>query len=155
MSDRSGSFFVGFLTGAVIGAIATVLYAPNSGEETRNTLKGKKEDIIGKANLSVDDAYKQAETAAREARDRFEALASTTRKRAEDITRRGQVILEEQIGNLKKNAAETFEEAEPEEILMPAEEAPEAPAEVEIPEPQAEEIAEEPAEEKPEEPAEE
>ena len=58
MSERSGygSFFVGFLAGAVAGAIATVLYAPNSGEETRAALKGKKEDIIGKANISVDDA---------------------------------------------------------------------------------------------------
>ncbi len=142
MSERNGfgSFFVGLLTGAVIGAVATVLYAPNSGEETRAALKGKKEDIIGKANLSVDDAYKQAETAAREARDRFEALASTTRRRAEDITRRGQVILEEQIGNLKKSAAETVEETVPEEILMPNEdvaETPETPAEPEMPETEA------------------
>ena len=123
MSERSGfgSFFVGFLAGAVAGAIATVLYAPNSGEETRASLKDKKDEILGKANISVDDAYKQAETAAREARDRFETLASTTRKRAEDITRRGQVILEEQIGNFKK-AAEPSENPEVEEILMPKEE---------------------------------
>lgn len=133
MSERSGfgSFFTGFLAGAVIGAIATVLYAPNSGEETRAAIKGKKEDIIGKANISVDDAYKQAETAAREARDRFETLASATRKRAEDITRKGQVILEEQINNFKKASTEQAAEPEQEEILMPKEE-PEA----EAPEPQ-------------------
>ena len=122
MSERSGfgSFFVGFLAGAVAGAIATVLYAPNSGEETRSSLKGKTEEILGKANVSVDDAYKQAETAAREARDRFETLANTTRQRAEDLTRRGQVILEEHIGNCKK-VAEAPEEKEAEEILMPEE----------------------------------
>lgn len=130
MSERSGygSFFVGFLAGAIAGAIATVLYAPNSGNETRAALKDKKDDIIGKANISVDDAYKQAESAAREARDRFETLASTTRKRAEDITRRGQVILEEQIGNFKK-AAENPEERETEEILMPKEEPADAESE--------------------------
>ena len=123
MSERSGfgSFFVGFLAGAIAGAIATVLYAPNSGDETRASLKGKKDEILGKANISVDDAYKQAESAAREARDRFETLASTTRQRAEDITRRGQVILEEQIGNFKKTAERT-ENAEAEEILMPKDE---------------------------------
>ena len=131
MSERSGfgSFFVGFLAGAIAGAIATVLYAPNSGEETRATLKEKKDDILGKANISVDDAYKQAESAAREARDRFETLASTTRKRAEDIPRRGQVILEEQIGNFKK-AAGPAGNPEVEEILMPKEE-PEAAEETE------------------------
>ena len=125
MSERSGfgSFFAGFIAGAVAGAIATILYAPNSGEETREALKGKTEDILGKANISVDDAYKQAETAAREARDRFETLASTTRKRAEDITRRGQVILEEQISNLRKAVPEAGTESEPEEILMSDDEA--------------------------------
>ena len=71
--------------------------------------------------MSVDDAYKQAESAAREARDRFETLASATRQRAEDITRRGQVILEEQIGNFKK-VSEKPENTEAEEILMPKEE---------------------------------
>ncbi len=132
MSERSGfgSFFAGFIAGAVAGAIATILYAPNSGEETRDVLKNKTEDILGKANISVDDAYKQAEVAAREARDRFETLASTTRKKAEDITRRGQVILEEQINNLRKSAPESGPEAEQEEILMSddepkSEEAPE------------------------------
>ena len=136
MSERSGfgSFFAGFLAGAVAGAIATVLYAPNSGEETRAALKGKTDDIIGKANLSVDDAYKQAETAAREARDRFEVLASATRQHAEDITRKGQVILEEQINNFKKNVAEPAAESEQEEILMPKEEAAEPEAAAETPE---------------------
>ena len=121
MSDKSGfgSFFVGFLAGAIAGAIATVLYAPNSGEETRASLNEKKDEILGKANVSVDDAYKQAESAAREARDRFEQLASTTRRRAEDITRRGQVILEGQINNFKKSGEE--EKPELEEILMPEE----------------------------------
>ena len=119
MSDRSGfgSFFVGLLAGTIVGAVATVLYAPKSGNETRASLKDKSEEFVDKANVSVDDAYKQAENAAREARDRFEELAATTRQRAEDITRRGQVILEEQIGNFKK-AAEKPEEQEAEEILM-------------------------------------
>lgn len=135
MSERTGygSFFVGFIAGAIAGAIATVLYAPNSGEETRAALKGKKEDLIGKANISVDDAYKQAETAAREARDRFETLASTTRQRAEDITRRGQVILEEQIHNFKKSNSEKKEESEQEEILMQQDEAPVFPEDPEVP----------------------
>lgn len=144
MSENNGfgSFFVGFLAGAVVGAVATVLYAPNTGEQTRSTIKGKTDDLIGKANISVDDAYKQAESAAREARDRFENLASATRKRAEDITRRGQVILEEQINNFKKTAAEEPAEPEAEEILMAKEESPVIPEETE--EPKAPEAPEDP-----------
>ena len=133
MSEKSGfgSFFAGLLTGAAIGAVATILYAPNSGEETRASLNEKKDDIVDKANISVDDAYKAAETAAREARDRFDTLAATTRKRAEDITRRGQVILEDQINNIKKNSADVIDAEEVDEILMPTdvEETAEAAAE--------------------------
>ena len=133
MSEKSGfgSFFAGLLTGAAIGAVATILYAPNSGEETRASLNEKKDDIVDKANISVDDAYKAAETAAREARDRFDTLAATTRKRAEDITRRGQVILEDQINNIKKNASDVVDVEEVDEILMPTdvEETAEAAAE--------------------------
>ena len=148
MSERSGfgSFFVGFLAGAVAGAIATVLYAPNSGEETRAAIKDKKEDIIGKANLSVDDAYKQAETAAREARDRFESLATATRQHAEDITRKGQVILEEQINNFKKTVPETESEPVQEEILMPKEESDETETAEEPVEPEESEGSEIPEE---------
>ena len=49
MSEKTGfgSFFMGFLAGAVVGAVATILYAPNSGEETRAVLNGKKEEILG------------------------------------------------------------------------------------------------------------
>ena len=133
MSEKSGfgSFFAGLLTGAAIGAVATILYAPNSGEETRASLNEKKDDIVDKANISVDDAYKAAETAAREARDRFDTLAATTRKRAEDITRRGQVILEDQINNIKKNTSDVIDAEEVDEILMPTdvEETAEAAAE--------------------------
>ena len=130
MSDKSGigTFLGGFLVGAVIGTIGTVLYAPKSGEETRAEIRGKKDDIAGKANLSVDDAYKQAETAAREARDRFETLAAATREHAENITRKGQVILEEQINNFKKTAQDIEEDVEQEEILMPEVEESEADA---------------------------
>ncbi len=127
MSENNGieNFLVGFLAGAIVGGIATILYAPTSGEETRSTLKAHTDDFLNKANVSVDDAYKQAESAAREASDRFEKLAKTTRERAEDITRRGQVILEEQINNFKKGASEAKKEGE-EEILMAVDEKAEA-----------------------------
>lgn len=138
MSEQNGieSFLVGFLAGAIVGGIATVLYAPTSGEETRSSLKTRTDEFINKANVSVDDAYKQAESAAREASERFEKLAKTTRERAEDITRRGQIILEDHINNFKKGASETAKEGE-EEILMAVDEEKEAEAK-----PESEEKAE-------------
>jgi gas vesicle protein len=39
MSDRGGNSFLWFLAGISIGAIAGVLYAPRSGDETRQALR--------------------------------------------------------------------------------------------------------------------
>ena len=119
--NGNGSFWTGLLIGAVAGAIATILYAPNSGEETRSVLKEKKENILGKANFSVDDARKQAESVAEGARERCKTIASAALNYAEEIKRRGQVILEEQINNTRKACEETAPENE--EILMSKDEA--------------------------------
>jgi len=44
MSDRDSNSFLWFLAGLGIGAIAGVLYAPRSGEETRQVLRSRAEE---------------------------------------------------------------------------------------------------------------
>jgi gas vesicle protein len=44
MSDRDGSSIVWFLAGLGIGAVAGVLYAPRSGNETRDAIRSKAEE---------------------------------------------------------------------------------------------------------------
>jgi len=44
MSDRNSNSFLWFLAGVSIGAIAGVLYAPRSGDETRQALRSRAED---------------------------------------------------------------------------------------------------------------
>ncbi len=44
MSDREGNSFLWFLTGLGIGAAIGVLYAPHSGQETRNAIMRRAED---------------------------------------------------------------------------------------------------------------
>lgn len=41
---KAGSFIGGLLTGAVIGGVIALLYAPKSGKETREDLKRKLEE---------------------------------------------------------------------------------------------------------------
>jgi gas vesicle protein len=62
MSDRdSGSFFQGLLMGAAIGAILGLLFAPQSGRETRElvrqkvgTAKDKASEVISKIKKPAD-----------------------------------------------------------------------------------------------------
>ena len=44
MAERDGNSFLWFLAGLGIGAVAGVLYAPRSGDETREALRSKAED---------------------------------------------------------------------------------------------------------------
>ena len=44
MSDRDGNNFVWFLAGLGLGAVVGVLYAPRSGDETREALRSKADE---------------------------------------------------------------------------------------------------------------
>jgi gas vesicle protein len=44
MSDRDGNSFVWFLAGLGLGALVGVLYAPRSGNETREALRARAEE---------------------------------------------------------------------------------------------------------------
>lgn len=94
--DEFGAFLLGFLVGGLTGAVTALLLAPQSGEETRSVIREKAIELSDKASSTIEDAYSQAESAAVEARARFDELAKTTRDRADELTNRGQVILEEQ-----------------------------------------------------------
>lgn len=119
MSDREeiGAFLVGFIVGGLTGAVAALLLAPQSGEETRTVIKEKSIELRDKAAETVDDLYAQAEASAVEARARFDDLAKTTQEKATELQHRGQVLLEEQKAKIIKHKDE--------------ESKPEAPAESE------------------------
>jgi gas vesicle protein len=109
MSDRDefGAFLLGFIVGGLTGAVASLLMAPQSGENTRTFLKEKAIDLGGQLNTTVDEARVQADDILANARTRAEAITAEARVRAEemvkqarvtveDAQKKGQVILEEQ-----------------------------------------------------------
>ena len=49
MSERIEDFIKGLLIGGLIGAAVGVLYAPQSGKETREDICGKSEELLAKA----------------------------------------------------------------------------------------------------------
>ena len=58
--DNSISFGVGLLAGILGGIAAGVLYAPKSGEESREELMSKASDLSEKYSPEVQEAKKQA-----------------------------------------------------------------------------------------------
>ena len=62
MADRDefGAFLVGFLVGAVTGGVVALLFAPQSGEETRALIGERSIELRDKAVEGGKQAYSQA-----------------------------------------------------------------------------------------------
>ena len=58
MSDRDefGAFLVGFIVGGLSGAVVALLFAPQTGEETRALIKDKSIELRDKAQVSAEEA---------------------------------------------------------------------------------------------------
>ena len=77
MSNRDvlGALIVGFILGGLTGALAALLFAPQSGQETRALIKDKSIELRDRAQQSAEEALARAEAAAAEARARADELA--------------------------------------------------------------------------------
>jgi gas vesicle protein len=82
---NKSDFLVGLLIGGALGAALALLYAPQSGEETRDQLKKRSEDLKDGAT----DVYSKAKTRATEVGDQIKekttTVASTVRESASQM----------------------------------------------------------------------
>ncbi|MGA6987025.1 MAG: YtxH domain-containing protein [Terriglobales bacterium] len=60
MADREGNSFLWFLAGLGVGAVVGVLYAPRSGDETRDVLRSKAQESTERARQGARRAREQA-----------------------------------------------------------------------------------------------
>ena len=113
MSDRDefGAFLVGFIVGGLSGAVVALLFAPQSGEETRALIKDKSIELRDKAQITAEEAIARAEAAAAEARARADDLARQLRERGQevyaDVRERGQAAYED-VRERGKTAVESI-----------------------------------------------
>lgn len=59
----AGKFIAGFIVGGAIGAIAGILLAPKSGEETRNDIANSAKDMLKKADETAKQIQSKADDA--------------------------------------------------------------------------------------------
>jgi gas vesicle protein len=73
MSENTGSkMFFSFLTGAAVGAGLALLFAPQSGKETRKQIKDLSEKLGGEVKDGVDKVSERAKSFLDGAKDTFQ-----------------------------------------------------------------------------------
>jgi len=60
MAERDGNSFLWFLAGLGVGAVVGVLYAPRSGDETRDVIRSKAQEGTESARQAARRAREQA-----------------------------------------------------------------------------------------------
>jgi gas vesicle protein len=87
MSDRDefGAFLVGFIIGGLSGAVVALLFAPQTGEETRALIKDKSIELRDRAQQTAEEALARAEATAQEARARADELARQLKERGQEV----------------------------------------------------------------------
>jgi gas vesicle protein len=86
MAEKNGTvdFFAGFLIGALVGAAAALLFAPQSGEETRTLIRDKGIELKEQADEVGEQARKKAEAIQVQARQRAEELQAQVKHAVEE-----------------------------------------------------------------------
>jgi gas vesicle protein len=96
--DEFGAFLVGFIVGGLSGAVVALLFAPQSGEETRALIKDKSIELRDRAQITAEEAIARAEAVAADARARADDLARQLRERGhevvEDVRERGKTAMD-------------------------------------------------------------
>ncbi|SHI48448.1 YtxH domain-containing protein [Pseudozobellia thermophila] len=106
MSNDSGNILLAVLTGAIIGAGAGILYAPDKGTKTRKKIKKgalkTKEDLTHRLTQAADELTKTAEEKKLDFEQKLEDTLSNMSYKADDII----LTLEKKLEDLRKKNAQ-------------------------------------------------
>lgn len=105
VEDGGAGFLSGLVVGGVIGAVAAVLLAPNSGKATREQLRDKSFEIRDKIQQAASDLQGQARTVGADVKVKTETFVEDAQEMIDE--RR------EQVERTANAARETWEENEP------------------------------------------
>ena len=108
---KSGNTLLALVTGAAIGAVAGLLYAPESGEKTRKKLRSKAEsardEFESYARTTYDELADRAGIAKKSLEEKLESTINSASHKADDII----VTLERKLEQLREQNAKLQKES--------------------------------------------
>jgi gas vesicle protein len=103
---------IGFLTGAAVGSIIALLFAPKSGKELREDIKNKSQDFIEDADKYLSNAKDKASQLINEGKKKSEKLVADTKEKVETLLGEAERILndaKDKAGNAVHTGKEKLE----------------------------------------------
>ncbi|NCQ17532.1 MAG: gas vesicle protein [Ignavibacteria bacterium] len=82
-SNISKGLLIGFLTGGIVGAALALLYAPKSGKELRQDIKGKADELLDEAEKYLDVAKEKASNIYNDGKKKSELLIADAKVKAD------------------------------------------------------------------------
>ena len=84
MSNRNGigMLLVGILLGGLTGAVVALLFAPQSGAETRTMIKDKSIELRDKAQVTAEQARAKTDEVVRQLKDQGQSMLQSVRRDA-------------------------------------------------------------------------
>ena len=91
------NFFTGLLIGGLAGAATMLLFAPQSGKETRRQIQQKTSELRDQTMTTVEDTMGQI-------RGKATQLKADVRDKAQELKQQGQEVLVEQLDRVSEAA---------------------------------------------------
>ena len=114
-NEESGigkGLLIGFLTGAAVGSIIALLFAPKSGKELREEIKNKSQDFMDDADSYLSNAKEKATQLINEGKKKSEKLVADTKEKVDTLLGEAEKILsdaKDKAGNFAHSGKEKIE----------------------------------------------
>jgi gas vesicle protein len=101
MSSTGKGFTLGLVTGALIGSAIAILYAPDSGSNTRDKISYRLSSYVDELNQLIEKLQKEKEKFSSDAKQKSDDVVSDAKKRADDLIKEAEALLDniERKGN--------------------------------------------------------
>ncbi len=80
-----GTFVMGFFFGALLGGTIGLLFAPQSGEETRDQIRQRSIELTEQASQKAEEARMKAEALLDDARKKFDEATHELQEKAQEM----------------------------------------------------------------------
>lgn len=87
--------FIGFLTGALVGSITALLYAPKSGKELRSELRERGDEFVEDAEQYIAKARDRANALINDGKERSEKLVADAKTKVNSLLNEAEKILDD------------------------------------------------------------